>query len=103
MKKLNELNASGNSGINNQGIKNLKNITKLYVPNTQKIYDINHMNKLVEPDAGVSEINDLNIQNLNLHKLYAHYNKKITNLNHMNKLVELDASASGICDECIKI
>jgi flagellin-specific chaperone FliS len=104
-KSLIELNASGTfCGINNKGIKNL-NLLKLYAYYNPKIYNVNHMENIIELDASYNcGISDEGIKNLkNLQKLCATDNFKIKNINHMTQsLIELDASYDcGISDEGI--
>ena len=78
MTKLQKLEADGNYGINNDGIKRV-NLIELDAYDNPKITDINHMTKLQKLNAGWDcGINDDGIKHVNLIELEAFGNPKIT-------------------------
>ena len=85
MNKLVKLDASGNSGLDDQGISQL-NLIELNACDNPKITDLNHMNKLVKLNANGMDcgLNDKSIGQLNLIKLTTYNNQKITDINHMS-------------------
>ena len=86
MINLKILDASGDCGINDNGIKNI-NLEKLYVSYNHKITNVNHMTKLKILDASCGcGIDDDGIEDLNLEYLNAVANPKITSENHMTNL-----------------
>src|SRR3989304_2959447 len=89
MRQLRELRCDVNSGINQDGIRELFNLEILYVSFNEKISNVNHMQKLRELHCvGNSGINQNGIRELfNLEILGA--NEKISDVNHMQKLREL--------------
>src|SRR3972149_2139409 len=88
MQQLRELRCE--SGINQDGIRELFNLEILDVSMNEKITDVNHMQKLRELRCGFSEINQDGIRELfNLEILDVTGNEKISNVNHMQKLREL--------------
>ena len=99
MTKLEKLDVSDKSAINDDGIKQL-NLSELNASNNPKITTLNHMTKLQKLHAdGDSGINNAGIRQLNLLELYAYDNQKITTVNHMTKLRKLDVGGkSGIKD-----
>ena len=95
--------ASGDSGIDDNGIKNL-NLIELYANNNPRITNVNHLTNLQILWANYnSGIDDIGIKNLNLIELYASNNPKITNANHLTNLQKLwTNNDSGIDDNGIK-
>jgi len=79
LKSLIKLDCGWNSGIDQEGIKDLTNLQILYASWNEKIYSVNHLKSLItlhcRGDSGVDQegIKDLN----NLQILYADYNKKM--------------------------
>ena len=72
------LNASYNSGIDDNGIKHL-NLIELNAYNNRKITDVNHLTKLQTLDASYRcGIDDKGIKDLNLVELITTCNYKIT-------------------------
>jgi hypothetical protein len=94
---------TNNSGITNDGIKNV-NLVELNASSNEKIIDVNHMTNLKILNAfGKSGITNNGIKNLNLVKLIASLNEKIIDVNHMTNLKELSARRkSGITNEGLK-
>src|SRR3989304_1485537 len=91
MRQLRELRCDVNSGINQDGIRELFNLEILYVSFNEKISNVNHMQKLRELHCvGNSGINQDGIRELfNLEILDVTLNNEINNINHMQKLREL--------------
>jgi hypothetical protein len=78
--------------LNNKILLNYPFIKYLNASNNKKITNIDHMNNLIELDAGWDcGITNKGLQKINLIILNANNNNKITNVNHMDKLIELDA------------
>ena len=100
MTNLKILYASGSSGINDQGIRNLK-LTKLNSSDNIHIMDVSWMTSLQKLYA--SGITDYGIKNLKLKLLDASNNPNITDVSWMKSLQILIANGtSRITDEGIK-
>ena len=81
MMNLKILYASGDCGIDQNGIKGL-NLEKLNAENNEKIEDVSHMKNLkILCASGCCGIDQNGIKGLNLEELYAHGNLKITQPN----------------------
>ena len=107
MIKLEELNACNDSGINQNGIRDVTWLIKLDVSNNTKITDVNHMTKLEElgacynwenrGDGGLDQNGIKNVTSLRILNVWE--NKSITDVNHMTKLEELNAGGSCGIDQ----
>src|SRR3989304_383539 len=91
MRQLRELRCSRDSGINQDGIRELFNLEILDVTRNEKISNVNHMQKLRElrcsRDSGINQDGIRELFNLEI--LDVTRNEKISNVNHMQKLREL--------------
>ena len=77
---MEELLASGDCGIDDEGIKNI-NLAELSANNNPKITNVNHMTKLKILYASRNcGIGDYGIKDVNLEKLHRNNNLKISNI-----------------------
>lgn len=100
MKNLTILDASADSGINSNSIKDLPKLKTLKLINRsskKEICDLNHLINLRELNiANGSKINDDGIKNLiNLKKLDSYNNSGIRNISSLINLLELDAGGEN--------
>src|SRR6185503_2503142 len=81
--------------LNDEILKNYRDLEKLNARNNSKITTLNYMKKLKILDiSDFCDVNDQGIQDLNLEELNASCNSKITTLRHMTKLKKLDISGN---------
>lgn len=102
---LTELNASENSGINQDGILACTNLVKLKINNNPHIKNVNHLQKLKYLYIrGICGVDDKGIKKCTkLVTIDVSYNKRVKNLNHLQDLKFLYTSGKncGVSDKGI--